>query len=95
MATTNKKSNKNYYIVIIAKKKKDIINNIFNENIDFSNVSLSILDIDKNIDKTLLEKLKYELEGKCNKNGLIKKDTIEIINYSPGNLQGSQCNISC
>ncbi len=87
MATTNRRNKKLYSE--IAKKKKDIINNIFNDNIDFSNVSLSILDIDKNIDKTLLEKLKYELEGKCSKNGLIKKDTIKIINYSPGNLQGS------
>ena len=34
--------------------------------------------------------MKYELEGKCSKNGLIKKDTIQIINYSPGNLQGSE-----
>ena len=74
----------------IAKKKKDINHNIFNDNIDNYNICLSILDIDKNMEDTLLEKIKYELEGKCSKNGLIKKDSITIINYSPGNLQESR-----
>ena len=52
-------------------------------------ISLSITDINKNIEKIIISELKNNLEGKCNSNGLIKKDSIEIMNYSPGILKGS------
>lgn len=88
MANNNRKNTKKSYSDI-AKKKRDVNNNIFNEIIDNKNISLSVTDVDKNIESIIINELKNNLEGKCNNNGLIKKDSIEIMNYSPGILKGS------
>ena len=47
-------------------------------------INLSILNIDKNIDDAILEKIKDKYEQKITKFGYIKQDSIEIIKRSYG-----------
>ena len=42
-----------------------------------------------NIESILLNKLKDELEGKCNNQGYIKPNTLSIITYSSGIIKGN------
>ena len=45
---------------------------------------------DKNINNTLLQFVKKQLEGKCLKEGYVKPDSIELIEYSPGSIIGDK-----
>lgn len=81
---SNKIKNKKYSDIV--KKNKNNSLSVFNEIIDTYNISILINQVDKNIDDTLLREMQEKLEGKCNRNGLIKNNSIEIINYSPGVL---------
>tara|TARA_Y100000992_G_scaffold199213_1_gene135650 strand:+ start:11469 stop:11996 length:528 start_codon:yes stop_codon:yes gene_type:complete len=81
-------SKKKYIDILNPKINNDIFTNI----IDTFLISLSILQIDKDIDKTFLNIIKQKLEGKCNKNGLIKKDSINIITYTSGVIKGEDIN---
>lgn len=53
-----------------------------------SKVSLSITSIGKNIEKNLKKKIQSRIENKCIENGYIKPDSISIINYSSGMVNG-------
>lgn len=52
------------------------------------NVSINILNIGKNIETTLKTILMEDYEGKCNIEGYIKNNSVQIINYSNGLLNG-------
>lgn len=43
---------------------------------------------DKNIHATLTKHIKNDLEGRCLKEGYVKPDSVEIIEYSPGSIMG-------
>ena len=45
---------------------------------------------DKNVRNTILNKLKTNLEGVCLKDGYVKPDSVEIIEYSPGSIIGEE-----
>ena len=60
---------------------------IFLKNIINRKVKLSPNQLHKNFKKELLKKLKNVLENKYTKYGLIKENSIEIINYSIGTLE--------
>jgi DNA-directed RNA polymerase subunit E'/Rpb7 len=62
--------------------KNAVYNNIIinhKVNVDFKNVN-------NNLNNLLLEKVKLDLEGKCNENGFVKNDSIIILSYSSGEL---------
>ena len=41
--------------------------------IDTIEIDISIVNIDKNIEKYFLQIIKNKIEGRCNKNGYVKK----------------------
>lgn len=43
--------------------------------------------IDKNLDLTILKKIKEEIEGKCIKNGYVKPGSIKILKKNLGDIQ--------
>ena len=54
-------------------------NNIFTTNILNTVIQLLPGEFNNSIDDILLEKLKNKVEGKCDKNGYIKPDSVSII----------------
>ena len=59
---------------------------IYNKNILSRMLVLKYNNIGSNIKEILLSKLKKQLEGKCSKEGYIKKNSINILKYSSGIL---------
>ena len=53
------------------------------------NIHLSPKDINKNINEIVLNKLKNKIEGKCIKDGFIRKNSITILSRSLGNMNNS------
>lgn len=53
------------------------------------NVNINILNIGKNIEMTIKTILMEDYEGKCSIEGYIKKDSVQIITYSNGLLNGN------
>ena len=74
--------------VDIAKRKMNRQKNIFNPIIDTTKIVLPINKIDKNLNVKIKTYLKEKLELKCNKHGLIKKDSVIILNISAGGVSG-------
>jgi len=56
----------------------------------FKKVLLPFALIGNNIDTILLQKLSSELEGKCNNEGYIKPNSISLLTYSSGIIDGNQ-----
>ena len=75
--------------VDVAKKKINRQKNIYNPVIDTEKIILSVNQIDKTLKEKIQNKMKNKLELKCNKHGLIKRNSIIIINISPCNIKGS------
>jgi len=61
-------------------------NALYNSSILSRKIELSILEIGNNIEELLHSKLVQLLEGKCNLEGYFKKQSIEIISYSSGEI---------
>ena len=59
--------------------------------IDYT-TSIEPKDINKNINATLSKRLKNEIEGKCIKEGYVKKGSIKIVNRSLGEILSSHFN---
>lgn len=74
--------------VDITKRKMNRQKNIFNPIIDNIKIVLPINKIDKNLNVKMKTYLKEKLELKCNKHGLIKKDSVIILNISAGGVSG-------
>jgi DNA-directed RNA polymerase subunit E'/Rpb7 len=73
----------------ISMPKKKILNNIFIPTILSKNLNIKFIEVDQNIKDKLKNILSKILEGKCNIDGYIKKDSIKIISYSCGILKGN------
>lgn len=76
--------------VDVAKRKINRQKNIFTPIIDVQKIIVNANTIDKNIESRLAKKLKEKLEMKCNKHGLIKEDSINIMSVSSAVLFGSK-----
>jgi DNA-directed RNA polymerase subunit E'/Rpb7 len=61
--------------------------NIYNKNILTTKVKIKANQLNKNYKKYILSKLKKEYEGVYTKFGLIKRDSIELVKVSLGNLE--------
>lgn len=78
-----------YYVLVIYYTMSSKWNHIYSKNVLCKDVTLNINLIGSNINSVLRETLSNKYEGKCIKEGYIKKGSIEIINYSAGVLKGS------
>lgn len=76
--------------VDVAKRKINRQKNIFTPIIDVQKIIVNANTIDKNIEIRLAKKLKEKLEMKCNKHGLIKEESINIMSVSSAVLFGSK-----
>lgn len=70
----------------IPKKKIHKTTEIFTPAIMNKYFVLPFKSYDKNIRETLLRHIKTNLEGKCLKEGYVKPNSVEIIEYSPGSI---------
>jgi DNA-directed RNA polymerase subunit E'/Rpb7 len=61
--------------------------NIYNKNILTTKIKIKANQLNKNYKKYILSKLKKEYEGIYTKFGLIKRDSIELVKVSLGNLE--------
>ena len=66
--------------------------NIFVKNSIEYTISLEANYINKNINRTLMKKIKEEIECKCIKEGYVKKDSVKILYRSPGQISTSHFN---
>ena len=73
-----------------SKPKKKSLNEIFMSTIMSKNIILEFIKVDQNIKQTLKKILSENFEGKCNIEGYIKKDSINIISYSCGTLKANK-----
>lgn len=62
---------------------------IYSVNILTRKVALSIQEVGSNITQLLEEKLKQDYEGKCVQEGFIKSNSIRIIQYTSGMVEGN------
>lgn len=58
-------------------------------------VYLHMNEVGKGVKQNLETKLKYDLEDKCISEGIIKKGSINIVNYSAGNVMGEKICFHC
>ncbi len=65
------------------------MSNIYNQNILTYRLQLSSSDSGKDINQILLARLKQDVEGKCIKEGYVRRDSVEIIERSLGKLDRS------
>lgn len=72
----------------MTKKKMSRQKNIFCPVIDTEKTVLCVNQLDKNYQVRLKALLKKKLEGKCNKHGFIKEDSVNIISISSTNVYG-------
>ena len=61
-------------------------NNIYTSILSNYTVNINISEIDNDLENTLLNILKYKLEGKCSRDGFVKPDSIKIKQISEGCL---------
>ena len=71
-------------------QKKQRGRKLYMKTILFKKVLLPFALIGNNIDTILLQKLSSELEGKCNNEGYIKPNSISLLTYSSGIIDGNQ-----
>ena len=74
----------------VTKRKINRQKNIYNPLIDTIKVTFPIYKVDKTIHVRIKKYLKYKLETKCNKHGLIKKDSLIIVSVSAGTVYGNK-----
>ena len=73
-----------------GKKKDNKPTSIFSKCLLSKNANLPVKFVGKNLKKTLEAKIKSEIEGKCIVEGFIKPNSVEIISYSSGVIQGNE-----
>ena len=69
--------------------KKEASDKIYNESIIEKTIFISFQHVGNNLKQYLEEKIKKIYENKCCEEGFIKEDTIQLISYSAGLLQGN------
>lgn len=75
--------------VDVTKRKMNRQKNIFSPVIDTDRLLLPIFRVDKNVRETLKSMLVKKYEYKCNKHGLMKEDSLEVLTISSANVKGS------
>lgn len=63
---------------------------IYNKIILSEKVLVDFNSVDANLKVLLENKIKNNIEGKCNNNGYIKFSSVKVISFSSGELMGSQ-----
>ena len=63
-------------------------NKVFLNNILYKKVAIEPRYLNKNIEKYILNNLKYSIEGKCIKEGFVQPDSIKLIRRSVGKTYG-------
>lgn len=63
---------------------------IYNKNILTRKIYLSINEIGSNLKENIEKKLQATLEGKCNVEGYIKSNSIDVLTYSSGEVKGDK-----
>lgn len=74
--------------------RKKTISTIYFKNVLVREISIPINNIGSNLKNIIKAKLANSLEGKCSKEGYIKKGSIEILTYSCGILECGSVNFS-
>lgn len=69
-----------------------LLMSLFTKNILYHKLYLLPIEVDKNIDTTILNKLTIDVGDKCIKEGFVKKDTIEILKRSIGQVDAIHFN---
>jgi DNA-directed RNA polymerase subunit E'/Rpb7 len=64
--------------------KRENKRDIFFKMLAHNKVQLPITHIGSNLTNNLIKYIKNQVEGKCNKNGFIKPDSVKLIKYSSG-----------
>ena len=72
--------------------EKELDNNLYNEILLLENVFVAPDKFNNKINTHIEELLKNKVEQKCIAEGYVKKDTVQILKKSVGNLKGSQFN---
>ena len=72
--------------------QKSNYQNIYNQSLITTTVSLGISTIGNNLKETLTKAISNQIEGKCIVNGYIKPDSVEVMTFSSGLLFGSNVN---
>ena len=65
------------------------VTDIYSKSILTKKVYLLLSEVGKNLEENLVSKLKSNYEGICNIDGYIKPDSIKLLTYSSGLLQGN------
>ena len=71
-------------------KKYTSSSKIYTKNIINSRVYLNINEIGNNIEEVILQKLKNNYEGKCSKEGFIRKKSVKLVTYSSGLIKNNK-----
>lgn len=72
--------------------EKELDNNLYNEILLLENIFIAPDKFNNKINTHIEELLKNKVEQKCIAEGYVKKDTVQILKKSIGNLKGSQFN---
>lgn len=75
--------------VDVTKRKMNRQKNIFSPVIDTDRLLIPISRVDKNVRETLKSMLIKKYEYKCNKHGLMKEDSLEVLSISSANVKGA------
>ena len=75
--------------VISKALKKKKINDIFMPVLITKSIYIPVINVGNNIEKVIKDVVSSEFEGKCIKEGFIKKDSIELVTYSSGLIKSS------
>lgn len=84
ITTTSNKTSKSKSI---GKSKKE--ENIYSEAIISKSISISFINLGSDLKKTFTEILKKQIDGKCIEEGYVKTNSLKVLSYSSGELNGS------
>jgi len=76
-------------------KDNEQLYSIFIQSMLERKVYLHINEVGKTVKQNLEKKLVFDLEDKCINEGMVKKGSIKIVNYSPGNVMGEKICFHC
>jgi DNA-directed RNA polymerase subunit E'/Rpb7 len=68
-------------------KQTDKVYGVFSPSVLTQKVLLSITEVGKNVKQSLERDISYRVTGKCIAEGIVKPDSIRIINYSSGSIR--------
>jgi DNA-directed RNA polymerase subunit E'/Rpb7 len=72
----------------ILRKNPQVRNNIYLNSVLTHKVHMPICNIGSNIESILKQMIAYKIEGRCITEGYVKKNSIRIVTYSSGKVNG-------